>query len=278
MDKTIIVCGIIRNAERGLKHNMPVMAELSKQFRDFHMVLFENDSKDGTKAELKRWQLRFGKKLVVVSEDGGFRKPIPKSGEVTCNPFYSRRRISRMVDLRNQYMDYIEANGLDADYLMVVDLDVEDFTLDGILSSFRMGVEWDAVSANSHSLSPKLMRRYHDSYALTEFGDESNPQTEAKILALSEKFASIRPGDSPYRVFSAFGGITIYRFEAVRGLRYRLIPNEDPRVEVRCEHFSINSQMAQRGYTRTYINPGMDVFYQRLTLRIIVESLLRRLK
>lgn len=277
MEKSVIACGIVRNAERNLRHNMPAIAKLSQQFREFRMIIFENDSTDGTKEVLKHWQGILGDKLVVVSEDGGFRSPIPKSKEVTCNPFFSEKRISRMVVLRNQYLQYIEDHCLKADYLLVIDLDIANFTVDGIMSSFIMGIEWDAVCANCHSLSPKLKTRYHDTYALVEYGDENNPQTEEKILSLSEKYADIKPGDEPVRVYSAFGGISIYRFEAISGLRYKLVFNDDPRVEVRTEHFSIYKQMSDRGYTRTFINPAMLVKYQNLTLKIIKNSIKKSL-
>lgn len=277
MEKTIIVCGIVRDAERGLRHNMPVIERVVEKFRSYNIILFENDSSDSTKEVLNHWQSIIGDRLVIVSEDIGMKAVTPIAREVNSNPFYSYMRINKMAELRNQYMSYIESNSLIADYLMVVDLDVVNISMDGIMSSFEMGVEWDAVTANGYSLSPKLRRRYHDSYALAEYGDEINPQTEGKILRMSEKYASLHPGDDPVRVFSAFGGLAIYRFDAVAGLRYSAIPNDDSRVEVRCEHFSIYKQMAERGYTRTYINPSMQIKYQRLTLKIIINSLKRRL-
>lgn len=277
MEKTIIVCGIVRDAERGLRHNMPVIERVVEKFRSYNIILFENDSSDSTKEVLNHWQSIIGDRLVIVSEDIGMKAVTPIAREVNSNPFYSYMRINKMAELRNQYMSYIESNSLIADYLMVVDLDVVNISIDGIMSSFEMGVEWDAVTANGYSLSPKLRRRYHDSYALAEYGDEINPQTEGKILRMSEKYASLHPGDDPVRVFSAFGGLAIYRFDAVAGLRYSAIPNDDSRVEVRCEHFSIYKQMAERGYTRTYINPSMQIKYQRLTLKIIINSLKRRL-
>ena len=69
----------------------------------------------------------------------------------------------------------------------------------------------------------------------------------------------------------------MYRFEAVRGLRYEALPNDDERVEVKCEHFSLYKQMMERGYDRFYINPGMTLKYQRLTPKIVWESLKRKL-
>ena len=272
INKTIIVCGIVRNAERGLRHNMPVMEALSTIFSSFKMIIYENDSIDGTKSVLSHWKSVLGDKLIVVSTNQGGKSTIPKFSEVTCNPYYSAKRISRMVELRNQYLTYIQDIELTADYLMVVDLDVADIPLKSILSSFNLDTEWDAVTANGYSLSPRLRRRYHDTYALVEYGDELVPQTERKILSMSEKYASLRPGDKPIRVFSAFGGIAIFRFEAIRGLRYQLIPNADSRVEVRCEHFSLYKQMAKRGFDKVYINPAMQLKYQRLTFSIAWNS------
>lgn len=277
MEKSLIVCGIVRDAERGLKHNMPVMAKLAAEFSSFTMIIFENDSKDRTKALLEQWKLAMGDKLVVVSMDTNAGRTIPKHCEVNSNPYYSSRRITRMVALRNQYMQYIDDHHLEADYLMVVDLDVAGFKLEDLMSSFNLSVEWDAVCANCFSLSPRLKRRYHDTYALTEFGDEANPQTEFKIRLLSEKYSSLKGGDELVRVFSAFGGIAIYRFNAIRGLKYQLILNDDPRVEVRCEHYSIFKQMAERGYTHCYINPNMRVKYRKITLKIVLNSIKRNI-
>lgn len=275
-DSSIILCGIVRNAEKGLKKNIPVISCFLEGFKDWKAYIYENDSFDNTKKILTEWSNRYPQKIVVSLNNYDSSNTIPVEKQ-KGNPYYSFERIEKMSFLRNKYFNYIIENDWEADYLMVVDLDVANISLEGIMSSFEMGVEWDAVTANGYSLSPKLRRRYHDSYALAEYGDEINPQTEEKILRLSEKYASLNPGDDPVRVFSAFGGLAIYRFDAVAGLRYSAIPNDDSRVEVRCEHFSLYKQMADRGYTRTYINPAMQIKYQRLTLKIIVNSLKRRL-
>lgn len=277
-DSSIILCSIVRNAEKGLTKNIPIISCFLEGFKEWKAYIYENDSVDSTKRLLTEWANKYPQNIVLSlnNNDSSDTIPVFKANQ-TRNPYYSIERIEKMSFLRNKYLSYIKKNVWEADYLMVVDLDVANISMEGIISSFEMGVEWDAVTANGYSLSPKLRRRYHDSYALAEYGDEINPQTEEKILRMSEKYASLHPGDDPVRVFSAFGGLAIYRFDAVAGLRYSAIPNEDSRVEVRCEHFSIYKQMAERGYTRTYINPAMQIKYQRLTLKIIINSLKRRL-
>jgi len=274
---SIIVCSIVRNAERGLRANIPVVNALCRHCSDYHVVIYENDSTDKTKDLLRDWVTSDKEHIHVIIEDTDKTKTIPSTSEVVGNPFYSRKRIAKMATLRNKYMEYVDKQGWQADYLVVVDMDVAQLELDGILSSFNMDTEWDAVTAFGYSTSPKLKRRYHDTYALCELGQEDIPQTEITISCNADKYAQLCKVQKPLRVYSAFGGLAIYKFEAVKGLRYEVYSNNDSRVTVRCEHFSICKQMAERGYDKVFINPKMKLKYQHLTLSIAINSLHRRL-
>ena len=274
--KQIMVCGIVRNAEHGLKNNIPVIQVVCSYFKDFRIIIYENNSTDKTKFLLSQWKDSLGEKAYFVMDDIEPEKTIPQANSVTCNPFFSRKRISKMAFLRNQYMNVIDQLGWTPDYVMVVDLDVAQLYFESILSSFNTEMEWDAVTANGYSMGPNLRRRYHDTYALTEYGDEGNPQTEDKIKFLAGKYGKLKNGDNWVRVFSAFGGLAIYRYKAVKGLRYQLLDNNDDRVEVRCEHFSIYKQMAERGYDKVFINPSMNLKYQDLNFRIVWNTIVRK--
>ena len=160
----------------------------------------------------------------------------------------------------------------------MVDLDVARICLDGILSSFESKLEWDAVTALGYSIGPNLKRRYHDTYALTLYGEEMFPQTEQKVRSLAGLYSVLNGYGAWMRVFSAFGGLTIYRYDAVKGIRYAYpsLNNDDERVEVRCEHYSLYKQMVERGYDRVFINPAMTLKYQDLSMMIILNSLKRK--
>lgn len=273
-EKSIIVCGIVRDAANGLKRNIPKIQELCAYFGSYKVVIYENDSKDNTKKVLNEWHLMSPEHVHILSDDFGNEPSVPSRTEVVGNPFFSKRRIEKMAALRNRYLEYIRDRGWDADYLMVVDMDVQDIEIKGVLSSFEERNDWDAVTAFGYSTSPRLRRRYHDTYALTEYDMEDVPQTEMMIKDLAEKYA--RHIDKEWvRVFSAFGGLAIYRFERVKGLQYMVIKNNDPRVEVHCEHYSLYWQMAQKGETRVFINPRMRLEYQRLSWGIIWRSFKR---
>ena len=277
LDRTIIICSIVRNAERGLKRNIPEIKRLCQMSKGYKVFVYENDSTDMTKKLLKEWHDSDPANVFVSLNDTSAQPTIPSVSDVpSINPFYSQKRIDKMAKLRNAYMQFVDDMGWSADYLVVVDLDVARISADNIMSSF-VREDWDAVTAFGYSTSPKLKRRYHDTYALTELGDEENPQTEEKIIKNSKKYANLN-NDNPWvRVFSAFGGLAIYRFESIKGVRYEALKNNDPRVQVKCEHYSIYYQMKRRGFDRVYINPSMSLKYQELSLKIMYNSLKRKM-
>jgi hypothetical protein len=276
----IIVCGIVRNAERGLRKNIPVINSLCDMAKDYRIVIYENDSKDHTKQLLKKWKTdRDSDKIHVLLNEGLISgEIIPSDKNVSCNPFFSKKRIEKMVFFRNQYLHYFRKMNWKADYVIVVDLDVAELFLDGIISSFLSDTEWDAVTAYGYSLSPYFRKRYHDTYALVESGEENKPQTEEKIKKLASKYDKCQCENGLIRVFSAFGGLAIYRYEAIKDIEYQLIFNNDDRVEVYCEHYSIYIQMKEKGYDRVFINSNMCLKYQTVTFTLMCKTIKRNTK
>ena len=274
--KSIIVCGIVRDAEKGLRRNIPVVNALCRSFASYKIVVFENDSKDGTKKLLKEWMDGDPENILVSMCDKYGVKTIPdRAPRPGVNRFFCRARIAKMADLRNQYMQYIAQQHLSADYLVVVDMDVAQLYLKPILDVFREDREWDAVSAYGYSLSPLLRRRYHDTYALCVLENKHKPQTEHIIFKANRYLDGIRPSHDWVRVASAFGGLTIYSFDAVRDIRYEVLDNADPRVEVYCEHYSIYRQMESKGHDKFFVVPSMVLKYQEVDFNVVRQFLKR---
>ena len=44
-------------------------------------------------------------------------------------------------------------------------------------------------------------------------------------------------------------------------------------VEVRCEHFSLFKQLSESGYAKVFINPNMEIHYQKISMKVIVRKL-----
>lgn len=276
-NKTVIFCGIVRDCEKNLSRNIPVIEKIATYFKSYQVILFENNSKDSTKQILTTWSNTNSNVHVFINDfDESQYKEIPVPAEY--NPAFSKRRIQKMTDYRNMYLEYIEKNKIQADYIVIVDMDVRKIDIKGVLSSFGTEQQWDAIAANSHSLSPKFKRRQHDAYALIEDGKELIPQTEAMIDDNRVSWALLHR-DMPFiRVASAYGGLAIYRFQAIQNLRYKIFENLTGGIEVRCEHFSLYQQMREKGYNKIYINPNMDILYQKTTLSFILKKLCEILK
>lgn len=280
----VVVCGIVRNAEKGLRRNLPVIDGILKRCKDYRVFVYENDSVDDTKKILQEWQRNNQGKVCVSLNQTDPSKTIPSARNVEgVNPFFSHKRIDKMARLRNNYMDWLNREDgffeRTPDYVIIVDLDVAQLDAESIITSFNANKEWDAVCSFGYSTSPKLKRRYHDTYALTLWEERDEPQTEKKIQKYADELGSLKPTDDWIRLASGFGGLAIYRYEAIKGLRYLepAIDNDDPRVEAKCEHFSLYKQMIERGFNKIYLNPAMVLKYQDLTFGIAWNSLLRKL-
>ena len=271
--KEIIVCSIVRDARSALRRNIPRLEAFCSAFRDYKVVVYENDSVDGTPHILNRWKER-NPHVHIISEKLGIKKTIPDDKHLSCNPFFSCSRIEKMAFYRNRYLDYVRKMGWTADYLMVLDLDVVRIFPEGMFSCFRDDRTWDVVTAFGYSLSPNLKIRYHDAYALVEYGKDQEPQTEQSIREAASRLASLRGSRDWLRVYSAFGGIAVYRFPLLDGLSYQVVRNHDARVECRAEHFSLFQQMGAENL-EVYINPEMQVNYQFLGIHVILGYLRR---
>lgn len=270
--RTVVFCGMVRNCASEVKSNIHTIEQIGLHFKDYRIVVFENNSVDSTKIVLREWMERNERVYVECHDfEESHYQHIPKGDSFyTSN---SRRRIQKYVDYRNLYMEYLDKMEFSADYIILVDYDIAKIDVEGVVTSFGTSLEWDVITANGYSLSPKLRRRYHDTYALCESGRENTPQTEDDILTNRVRFSFLRKGMPFIRVFSAYGGLAIFKRDILRGLRYKIIKNEYDGVEVRCEHFSIFKQLAEKGYNRVYINPNMEVYYQRLSLELVKKKI-----
>ncbi|MDR0733946.1 MAG: hypothetical protein LBF08_07825 [Dysgonamonadaceae bacterium] len=260
-ESTVIICGIVRNCGKNLKRNIRAIDEICNLVQDYHVVMFENDSTDNTKQTLTDWANN--RKNIHISLNDFNTVTIPEKRN-HVNPFFSTHRIEKMASYRNFYLDYIEKEKLAGDYVIIVDMDVRKIHLEGIIASFSLNYEWDALTSNGISRAPSsyFRKRYYDAYALVECGRENIPQTESTIRATQYRWAFLKPNMPLIQVVSAFGGLAVYRREAIAGCRYGVFANDDEKVESRTEHFFFHQQMKERGHDRIFINPAMRITYQ----------------
>lgn len=272
----IAICSIVRDCDKKLKKNIPVIEKIRSYFKSSVVIIFENDSQDRTKQILKEWTKNSSN---IFIECENFRtKTIPDTILNGVNGYFSSARITKMAEYRNNYLKKLEGIDFNPDFVMIVDLDVSKISLKGILHSFGIVELWDVICANGYSLSPKFKRRYHDTYALVELGKENIPQTEESIKDNAIKWNFLKKGQPLIPVYSAHGGLSIYRYDAIKNLRYRAIKNEDFIVEMRCEHFSFCNDIREKGFDRIYINPELKLKYQSIDFTLIKKYIRNKCK
>jgi hypothetical protein len=269
---SVAICSIVRNSNKSLIKTIPEIEKLRSKFKESCVIIFENDSIDNTKFTLKKWSENSNN--VFVQCENYNQDTIPKKDLNGVNKYFSFDRISKMVIYRNQYLEKLNELNSHYDYLIIIDLDIENFSISGISNSFGMADQWDVVTANGYSYSSSLKKRYHDTYALVEIGKEFESQTEQSIFSNQKKWSFLRPGIPMIPVYSAYGGLAIYRYNLIKNKKYEVLDNFDSRVAVRCEHFSLHKLIHNKGNVRFFINPEMGVFYEKITFSKIKKSLL----
>jgi hypothetical protein len=256
----LAVCGLARSCAFKLPATIRFIETLSTHFESTTIVVVENDSRDKTRAILNNWAGSCSSLHIIDGKvPGGENIPVSNA-----NPYYSIKRVSRLAALRNQYLDFLKAPVVAPDFVLVLDFDVDRISLKGVLDSFVREAEWDVATAYGYSLSPTLQERYHDTYALIPLGEENIPQLETRLKAIQRNWRQEKAFGELVEVYSAFGGLAIYKYKQINNLRYGVCPNGDERVEARCEHFSIAKELQKNGYQRIVINPKMHLRFQTL--------------
>ena len=162
---------------------------------------------------------------------------------------------ARMSCLRNTLLLASESEP-STDYVAVLDGDLEGpVSEEGLVHSIavlRQPNAPDALAAlgvnnwlGVPGLVPFLGYSYYDPIAFREHCW----QRVDSDRAIRHRLGGLRRGAEPLIVKSAFGGLTLYRGEALRGLRY------DPETRD-CEHVSLHRALAARGGTLA-LNPAL---------------------
>jgi hypothetical protein len=225
------VVGLARNIEKKVSLSLDRIEALRDHCCLF-WAIYTNDNDDKT---LEILQGRKTKKDIVVHEtlDNKFH------GSVECN-----NRYADMAYYRNKYLKYIKGT----DYTIVMDLDTDGFSYDGLAQSvyFMQTQDIDCIGSNSllyREHEGQVQRLYYDTLAYRrphrKWGSP-HPGEELNLMNFNR-------GEKLNKVQSCFGGMSIYRTESLEGKEY---------LADDCDHVTIN-----RVLPRVYMNPSQIVLY-----------------
>ncbi|HEY0667939.1 MAG TPA: hypothetical protein VGD22_07175 [Sphingobacteriaceae bacterium] len=264
INKNIIFAALARDCEDSLKTNIPLIEKLRTGILWSQVVVVENDSIDGTKELLNQWKVNHENVTIITTDSG--TKTIPDKSDLILNPYTSYQRIDKMVSYRNLYLDYISQVDHPIDLVIVIDIDVIEISLTGLINVINsFDDKTGAVFSNGVSIKKTpigLSEIYYDIFAVWEYPLVNEFSHSPESLARTFKSINKNIKRSPlYQVISAFGGVGVYNYNAIKDLRYKTVLNPLNQLEAICEHIPFNQEIIKRGFNN-YIARDFQVIYQ----------------
>ena len=246
-ENKVIICGCARDVEKYLPKILLKIDDITKLFNNYHIIIYENDSKDNTQQILLDYKKKHKNKCHIIIE------------KKVDNKYHLRTH--RLAHARNTILDYIFNNELDKSFNYYLNMDLDDVNLNLDINSIKRilndKLEWDVVSANQ-------LNRYYDYWALrtNKYNENcwNNGLCSKKKMTLDNWFNiknknKINRDNPPLKVLSAFGGFAIYKMDKIKNCRYDGIYNSDNAKED-CEHVIFHKEIREiNGGDKQYIIP-----------------------
>lgn len=247
----LAVVGVARNCSRSLRRDIARLraATTGCGAARVHFLIVESDSDDGSEAAL-----------------AALAREMPEFRYLSLGALRSRipQRTARIAHCRNAYIDALREDPRYAGvtHVLVSDLDGVSKDLDAaaLASCWRTGLpDWGALTANQGDYYYDIWALRHPVWCPGDAWEEQRallPQLgkrAADEVALFSRMVHIDPRRAPIEVESAFGGLGLYRREALLAGRYVGLDAEGREV---CEHVALHAQLRAQGH-RIFINPAL---------------------
>lgn len=255
--KGIIFAGLLRDSAEALPAIRKKVERIGSKFRDYKVLLVENNSVDGTRDMLLRWARENPRVTVLGCGVNAKQCAITQGAAAKATEGHSvyRSRIEKMVNLRNIYLEYIQSDPeFDTtryDYTAVWDLDTIGVTyLDGIFDTIYKlsqprSEALSAVCAHGIYRWLGVLPLYYDTYAHLDYGDDFHIDNKLQHDIRKGIATGIghKRGQPLVPVKSCFSGFTIYRTSDLMSsqVKYTMTPLSEKNLE--CEHVRLNSSL-----------------------------------
>ena len=256
-DARIVIAGIVKNRERAIRNSRRIVERMGALFRDYRVVIIENDSVDRTPQLLREWAASNSKVRALTLNLNQTQVP--------------GRVLSVVARVRNLYLDILDQEPEhygDFDLLAVLDMDLSSVDLGGVAATARWadqlaasGVRWGGIAANGVTADG----HYYDIFAYrhprtlvwpperTALFGRSDGQ---EIIKAHQKSMVLDPFSKPFQVHSAFSGLSLYNRTLIGKCRY-----SSPFAD--CEHVAFHKCLRSSGQNTTiWVAPRMIVEYE----------------
>ena len=222
INESVLICGVVKNVGNPLIHNINSAIKMGEiLFTDYRILIYENNSTDNTKEILNNFSLH--PKIVIQSEDIDLET---KSNfklwaytEITGSNHPCRMEL--ISNARNKLVDEMNREKYDDfGYVIWIDFDSNGWEYNGILDCFSVQnkEKWDVVFANNPT-------NYYDMYAYRGENNLFGPEIIGEIFWTNMPRFQIPKNDGLIPVYSAFGGLGIYKKEVFKTHRFDFVVN-----------------------------------------------------
>ncbi|MBU3623767.1 glycosyltransferase family A protein [Polynucleobacter sp. AP-Latsch-80-C2] len=240
----ILIAGPARNNADTLATEVDTLLKSVAGFKKAYCLVIESDSTDNTLAELQALKGSYPSFDYVSL--GQLAKKMPK-------------RTDRLACARNCILDELTNNLLYAnvEYVIMADLDGinRSITREKIESCWDLSEPWDVITAIQSDRYYDIWALRHpdwspiDCFTLRSRLEGVIGKDAANTLAVKAKQV-VLPSTGMIEVDSAFGGLGIYKRDAILAGRYIGL---DENGNEACEHVSLHNDLRKAGY-RIFIN------------------------
>jgi hypothetical protein len=232
----VVFCGACHNARPFLPRTAARVERLGAMFRDYCVVICDDESTDSTLEFLHDWQ----KNNPRVNLPSPSLTTTGKIGRRGTSPTNS------VAQCRNVYRSHILENFADFDYVIVFEADLlGGWSFDGIAHTFS-GENWDFVG--SYGLRHRRERQ-RDQPPFEHFDALAfRPRSNSRVSVPDcDGELNLLRGQPLLPVDSCFGGLAVYRLECLRSTEY----GEDE-----CEHVAFHDRLRRAGFGQIFLNPS----------------------
>jgi len=229
INENVLICGVLKNCDKLLSNNIKLSIETGKIFKKYKIVIYENNSVDKTKFILQ--QYNHNENIKVISEDFT-DEYIRKNSKVwhytEKNGINKPCKIEQITNARNKVLEEIrKPEYSDYTYVIWIDMNSNGWILNGIIDSFIKKSFWDVIYANGLTYSS---RKYYDKYSFRDLYYLFGPEIVGEYFWNTNKELNFLNEQGLVPVFSAFGGIGIFKKNIFDSRNYECIVNNSVKV------------------------------------------------
>lgn len=223
INSDIIICGVVKDCCHKISTNINLAINTGELFNNYEIIIYENNSLDKTKQILQ--QFRLNKHINIISEDIDY-ETIKKNSKIWSYKEITGSdhpcRIEQISNARNKVIDEMNKSKYDNySFVIWIDFDSNGWSLEGIVDSFNKKDTWDVVYSNGIERN----NIYYDMYALRGFESYFGPEIIGEHFWMNMKQMQLNSNEL-IPVYSAFGGIGIFKKSIFKKYNYSCIINE----------------------------------------------------